>query len=99
MCKIADTSQVSVSLRNIELVPAAEIAQFEITVDGTSDSELAVAIKGNLKENAQFFILFFIHFSILYPQKLFSLYRPYIQLACQSIGWCAQYVYSRIHTA
>jgi len=46
VCKIADTSQVSVSLRNIELVPAAEIAQFEITVDGTSDSELAVAIKG-----------------------------------------------------
>lgn len=46
MCKIADTSRVSVSLRNMELIPAGEVAQFEITVDGTSNSELAVAVKG-----------------------------------------------------
>lgn len=47
MCKIADTSRVSVSLRNMELVAAGEVAQFEITVDGTANSELAVAVKGN----------------------------------------------------
>lgn len=46
MCKIADTSRVSVSLRNMELVAAGEVAQFEITVDGTANSELAVAVKG-----------------------------------------------------
>jgi len=45
-CKIADTSRVSVSLRNMELIAAGEVAQFEITVDGTSNSELAVAVKG-----------------------------------------------------
>ena len=46
VCKIADTSRVSVSLRNMELVAAGEVAQFEITVDGTANSELAVAVKG-----------------------------------------------------
>ena len=46
VCKIADTDRVSVSLRNMELVAAGEVAQFEITVDGTSNSELAVALKG-----------------------------------------------------
>lgn len=35
------------SLRNMELVAAGEVAQFEITVDGTANSELAVAVKGN----------------------------------------------------
>ena len=45
-CKIADTSRVSVSLRNMELVAAGQVAQFDITVDGTSNSELAVAVKG-----------------------------------------------------
>jgi filamin len=49
VCKIADTSRVSVSLRNMELIPAGEVAQFEITVDGTSNSELAVAVKGKIR--------------------------------------------------
>lgn len=51
MCKIADTSRVSVSLRNMELVAAGEVAQFEITVDGTANSELAVAVKGKSFKN------------------------------------------------
>lgn len=55
MCKIADTSRVSVSLRNMELVAAGEVAQFEITVDGTANSELAVAVKGeSLQEHVSF---------------------------------------------
>lgn len=49
VCKIADTSRVSVSLRNMELVAAGEVAQFEITVDGTANSELAVSVKGFFK--------------------------------------------------
>lgn len=49
ICKISDdTSRVSVSLRNMELVAVGEVAQFEITVDGTENSELAVSVRGNL---------------------------------------------------
>ena len=32
----------------MELIAAGEVAQFEITVDGTSNSELAVAVKGEI---------------------------------------------------
>ena len=55
MCKIADTSRVSVSLRNMELIAAGQVAQFEITVDGTSNSELAVAVKGTTLPSLFFF--------------------------------------------
>lgn len=48
VCKIADTSRVSVSLRNMELVAAGEVAKFDITVDGTANSELAVSVKGKI---------------------------------------------------
>lgn len=49
ICKISDdTSRVSVSLRNMELVAVGEMAQFEITVDGTENSELAVSVRGNV---------------------------------------------------
>ena len=34
----------------MELIAAGEVAQFEITVDGTSNSELAVAVKGKIME-------------------------------------------------
>jgi len=37
-------------MRNMELIAAGEVAQFEITVDGTSNSELAVAVKGEYTE-------------------------------------------------
>jgi len=32
----------------MELVAAGEVAKFEITVDGTANSELAVSVKGLL---------------------------------------------------
>jgi hypothetical protein len=35
----------------MELVAAGEVAQFEITVDGTANSELAVAVKGKSFKN------------------------------------------------
>lgn len=55
MCKVADTSRVSVSLRNMELVAAGEVAKFDITVDGTANSELAVSVKGMLSDTLVLF--------------------------------------------
>jgi len=64
VCKIADTSRVSVSLRNMELVAAGEVAKFDITVDGTANSELAVSVKGKIRS-----------FLPLYPRVQYRQYR------------------------
>ena len=93
MCKIADTSRVSVSLRNMELIPAGEVAQFEITVDGTSNSELAVAVKGKTLAVVCRFVPL--------PHSEYSSppHRSDGQFAGQNIGRCAEHVHGRVHCA
>ena len=46
MCRIADTSKVSVALHHLELFPVNEKASFQIHVDTADNAELAVSVAG-----------------------------------------------------
>ena len=46
VCKVSDTSQVTVSLSHLELMPVGEAAMFHIRVDTTDNAELAVSVQG-----------------------------------------------------
>lgn len=48
MCSISDTSRVSLTLRNLELIPVNEIARFHMGVDGSGSAELAVSVRGKV---------------------------------------------------
>lgn len=48
MCSVSDTSRVSLTLRNLELIPVNEIARFHMGVDGSGSAELAVSVRGNV---------------------------------------------------
>ena len=46
ICRIADTSKVSVALHHLELFPVNEKASFQIHVDTADNAELAVSVAG-----------------------------------------------------
>jgi len=46
VCRVSDTSQVTVSLAHLELMPVGEGAMFHIQVDTTDNAELAVSVQG-----------------------------------------------------
>lgn len=46
VCRIADTSKVSVALHHLELFPVNEKASFQIHVDTADNAELAVSVAG-----------------------------------------------------
>lgn len=48
MCSVSDTSRVSLTLRNLELIPVNEIARFHMGVDGSGSAELAVSVRGKV---------------------------------------------------
>jgi filamin len=43
---------VSLTLRNLELIPVNEIARFHMGVDGSGSAELAVSVRGKVSINA-----------------------------------------------
>ncbi|XP_023727803.1 filamin-C isoform X3 [Cryptotermes secundus] len=50
VCSVSDTSRVSLTLRNLELIPVNEIARFHMGVDGSGSAELAVSVRGPTTE-------------------------------------------------
>ncbi|XP_049948482.1 filamin-A [Schistocerca serialis cubense] len=50
VCSVSDTSRVSLTLRNLELVPVNEVARFHMAVDGSGSAELAVSVRGPSSE-------------------------------------------------
>ena len=46
ICRVSDTSQVTVNLAHLELMPVGEPAMFHIQVDTTDNAELAVSVQG-----------------------------------------------------
>ena len=46
VCRVSDTSQVTVNLSHLELMPVGEPAMFHIQVDTTDNAELAVSVQG-----------------------------------------------------
>ncbi|XP_068086528.1 filamin-A isoform X1 [Anabrus simplex] len=46
VCSVSDTSRVSLTLRNLELIPVNEVARFHMGVDGSGSAELAVSVRG-----------------------------------------------------
>ena len=46
VCRVSDTSQVTVELQHLELMPVGEPALFHIQVDTTDNAELAVSVQG-----------------------------------------------------
>lgn len=46
VCRVSDTSQVTVNLGHLELMPVGEPAMFHIQVDTTDNAELAVSVQG-----------------------------------------------------
>jgi len=46
VCSVSDTSRVSLTLRNLELIPVNETARFHMGVDGSGSAELAVSVRG-----------------------------------------------------
>jgi filamin len=50
VCSVSDTSRVSLTLRNLELIPVNETAKFHIGVDGSGSAELAVSVRGPASE-------------------------------------------------
>lgn len=46
VCRVSDTSQVTVQLQHLELMPVGEAALFHIQVDTTDNAELAVSVQG-----------------------------------------------------
>ncbi|KDR11639.1 Filamin-A [Zootermopsis nevadensis] len=50
VCSVSDTSRVSLTLRNLELIPVNEIARFHMGVDGNGSAELAVSVRGPTTE-------------------------------------------------
>lgn len=51
VCSVSDTSRVSLTLRNLELIPVNEIARFHMGVDGSGSAELAVSVRGKVSIN------------------------------------------------
>ncbi|XP_068231445.1 filamin-A isoform X3 [Palaemon carinicauda] len=45
VCKVADTSRVSLTLRHLELIPVGQAAAFNIAVDGGGSAELTVTVR------------------------------------------------------
>ncbi|PSN34738.1 hypothetical protein C0J52_17746 [Blattella germanica] len=50
VCSVSDTSRVSLTLRNLELIPVNEVARFHMGVDGSGSAELAVSVRGPTTE-------------------------------------------------
>ncbi|KAG8237580.1 hypothetical protein J437_LFUL003304 [Ladona fulva] len=50
VCSVSDTSRVSLSLRDLELIPVGERARFHMVVDGSGGAELAVSVRGPTSE-------------------------------------------------
>jgi len=48
VCSVSDTSRVSLTLRNLELIPVNETARFHMGVDGSGSAELAVSVRGEV---------------------------------------------------
>ena len=46
VCRVSDTSQVTVELTHLELMPVGEPAMFHIQVDTSDNAELAVSVQG-----------------------------------------------------
>ncbi|KAJ8873544.1 hypothetical protein PR048_024362 [Dryococelus australis] len=46
VCSVSGSSRVSLTLRNLELVPVNEVARFHMGVDGSGSAELAVSVRG-----------------------------------------------------
>lgn len=46
MCSVSDSSKVTLSLRNLELIPVNQVARFHMTVDDNNNAELAVSVRG-----------------------------------------------------
>lgn len=46
VCSVSDSSRVSLSLRNLELVPVNQVVRFHMTVDDNNNAELAVSVRG-----------------------------------------------------
>ncbi|XP_045132539.1 filamin-B-like isoform X2 [Portunus trituberculatus] len=45
VCRVADTSRVSLTLRHLELIPVSKPAAFNISVDGGGSAELTVTVR------------------------------------------------------
>lgn len=45
VCRVADTSRVSLTLRHLELIPVGQAAAFNIAVDGGGSAELTVTVR------------------------------------------------------
>ncbi|KAK8743524.1 hypothetical protein OTU49_001121 [Cherax quadricarinatus] len=45
VCRVADTSRVSLTLRHLELIPVGQPAAFNISVDGGGSAELTVTVR------------------------------------------------------
>lgn len=50
ICNVTDTSRVTLSLNNLELIPVNQTSNFHIGVGGGGAAELAVAVRGPLGE-------------------------------------------------
>lgn len=51
ICSISDHCRVSLSLRNLELIPVNQVARFHMTVDDNNPAELAVSVRGKFQNN------------------------------------------------
>ena len=63
MCRVTDTSRVSLTLRHLELVPVGKPSAFSISVDGGGSAELTVTVRSEFDNLYQPFkdqILFFV---------------------------------------
>jgi hypothetical protein len=48
---------VSLTLRNLELIPVNEIARFHMGVDGSGSAELAVSVRGKVYVTAPNYVI------------------------------------------
>lgn len=47
VCSVSESNRVTLSLRNLELIPVNQVARFHMTVDDNNNAELAVSVRGN----------------------------------------------------
>ncbi|KAK6644516.1 hypothetical protein RUM43_000783 [Polyplax serrata] len=46
VCSVSESNRVTLSLRNLELIPVNQVARFHMTVDDNNNAELAVSVRG-----------------------------------------------------
>lgn len=62
MCNVSDSSRVTLSLHNLDVIPVNQVARFHMTVDDNSSAELAVSVRGLLHASfgSNFFGVYFV---------------------------------------